>query len=46
MLSIESSNVSSFSIYHIHELSCPRRPPAQLGDDNTPSTFYSQGVKT
>lgn len=26
MLSIESSNVSSFSIYHIHKLSCPHRP--------------------
>lgn len=27
------------------QLNCPRFPPGQWGNDNTPSTFYSFGVK-
>lgn len=38
LVHISKSYVASFLSYHIHKLAFPRHP---VGDDNTPSAFYS-----
>lgn len=37
--------MSTHLLYSLTQLNCPRFPPGQWGNDNTPSTFYSFGVK-
>lgn len=37
--------MSTHLLYSLTQLNCPRFTPGQWGNDNTPSTFYSFGVK-